>query len=67
MSEQQTTENQDFELSIYRLCNACNKEFKLERVEHNACIRVTVANFEDCPHCGARNDHWIKIDWSIAK
>jgi len=48
---------------IIRLCSSCNEEFKLESVEHNGCIKASVANFEDCPHCGERNDHWIKIDW----
>ena len=50
-------------LVINKLCSSCNKDFELKDVSHNGNIRASVANFEDCPFCGERNDHWIKVDW----
>lgn len=50
-------------LKIERICDSCNKPFVLKDIEHNGVIRASVANFEDCPHCGKRNDHWISVSW----
>lgn len=49
--------------TINKLCHSCNKDFELKAVYHNGMTRASYANFEDCPHCGERNDHWIKVDW----
>lgn len=50
-------------LVINKLCSSCNKDFELKDVQHSGMIRASIANFEDCPHCGERNDHWIKVTW----
>lgn len=49
---------------ITRLCFHCSKDFELKQWEHNGCLKASVANFEDCPHCKKRNDHWLKVEWS---
>ena len=51
------------EIIINRVCSSCNKDFELKAVEHNEMMRASYANFEDCPHCGNRNDHQIKVSW----
>lgn len=51
------------EIVINKLCSSCNKDFVLKDINHNGCIRASTANFEDCPHCGKRNDHWIQVRW----
>jgi len=51
------------EIKIDKICYCCNKEFELKKVEHNNMTQQSIANFENCPHCGTRNDHWIKIEW----
>lgn len=53
------------ELKILRLCSNCNKEFELKDVDHNVCLRSSISNFENCPHCNQRNDTWVKIEWPI--
>lgn len=50
-------------LVLERLCSSCNRSFTLKEVQHNGCMNATITNFEDCPHCGCRNDIWIKVDW----
>lgn len=54
-------------LTFVKLCSYCNKEFELKRVEHNGCLRASVTNFEDCPHCNKRNDTWISVKWAELK
>jgi hypothetical protein len=48
---------------IERLCSSCNKAFILEDVQHNPNVQASISNFENCPHCHARNDTWVKISW----
>lgn len=52
-----------YELTVKKICRSCNKEYALKHIEHNANYRQSVSNFENCPHCGKRNDVWIAIDW----
>ena len=52
---------------IQKLCSHCNKNFELQDVEHNGMLQASIANFENCPHCGTRNDHWIKVEWPKQK
>ena len=52
---------------VHKICSHCNKEFELKKISHNRNYRASMANFEDCPHCGKRNDQWIKIDWPKEK
>ena len=51
------------EIKVERLCKHCHSSFELKAIEHNGCLKASVANFESCPHCDTRNDHWLKIDW----
>jgi hypothetical protein len=44
-----------FTLRVDTLCKNCNKEYEL-LLDVGGCN-----NFSNCIHCGARNDHWIKI------
>ena len=46
-------------MEIYRICSQCNKEFKV--IKQGLAYGDIVTNFEDCPHCGTRNDIWIRI------
>jgi uncharacterized protein with PIN domain len=50
-------------LVINKLCSECNEDFELKKVSHNRNTKSSIANFENCPHCGARNDHWIEVKW----
>ena len=45
-------------LPVYRICNHCNTEFELPIV--NGLSERTSA-FQNCTHCGKRNDTWISI------
>jgi DNA-directed RNA polymerase subunit RPC12/RpoP len=45
-------------LKIFRLCNHCNKEFLLRESSN----KITITNFMNCPHCGKRNDVWVRIN-----
>ena len=51
------------QLVIKPICSHCNKEFTAKDIEHNGCIRASVINFEDCPHCKKRNDIWVQVQW----
>ena len=53
------------EIKIERICSHCNEPYELRDIEHNGNIRASVSNFEDCPHCGIRNDVWIKVAWPV--
>lgn len=55
------------ELKIRKCCSICNSDFELKNVEHNENAQQTVTTFENCPHCGARNDTWIVIKWPKSK
>jgi hypothetical protein len=57
----QTLEHKKCE--IERICSECSKTFILKDVQHNPNVQATFSNFEDCPHCHARNDTWVKISW----
>ena len=49
-------------LVIFRICSHCNKEYKLDMYQMNGLeIRGQAYNFGDCPHCGKRNDVWIRV------
>ena len=41
-------------IKVLHICQKCNKEYKLPINEGIFC-------FGPCPHCGARNDVWIKV------
>lgn len=45
------------------LCSSCSQEFPLKMFGEYAAMRQTVSNFENCPHCGDRNDTWVAVDW----
>lgn len=46
-------------LSLFRICSRCNKEFQITKYFENS-IEI-VATIENCPHCNVRNDIWISI------
>jgi hypothetical protein len=48
---------------IERTCSECNKAFILKAVHHNPNLQETISIFDNCPHCHARNDIWVKISW----
>jgi hypothetical protein len=48
---------------IERTCSECNKAFILKDVHHNPNLQETTSIFDNCPHCHARNDIWVKISW----
>jgi hypothetical protein len=48
---------------IERTCSECNKAFILKDVHHNPNLQETTSIFDNCPHCHARNDIWVKINW----
>lgn len=52
-----------FRPKIKKMCNSCNKEFELKMRGEYAAMRQTISNFENCPHCGVRNDTWIMVEW----
>jgi len=43
-----------------RICEHCNKEYQLKFSYHND-NKVAINNFQTCPHCGTRDDAWIKL------
>lgn len=51
------------EIKISKLCSHCNNDFDLKLIEHNGCVKASISNFEDCPHCNQRNDTWVKVEW----
>ena len=55
------------DIKVERLCKQCHSNFELKAIEHNGCLRASIANFEECPDCGTRNDHWIKVNWPAKK
>lgn len=50
--------NLDFNFEVFRLCEHCNREYKVRLVgfpqDFGSC-------WDDCPHCGIRDDVWISI------
>lgn len=46
------------QLPVFKICSHCNTEFQLN--VSNA-ISERVSAFENCTHCGKRNDTWISI------
>lgn len=46
-------------LTLYKLCCSCNKEFEMRQTSLSFGDLITT--FEDCPHCDARNDTWLRI------
>lgn len=48
------------ELKVYKICSNCNVEYKLT-LRHGAGVDANVTTFEDCPHCGLRDDSWLRI------
>lgn len=47
---------------VLHICSHCNKEYKLEMYSMNGLETRGIAyNFGNCPHCGKRNDVWIRI------
>ena len=55
------------DIKVERLCKQCHSNFELKAIEHNGCLRASIANFEECPDCGTRNDHWIQVNWPVEK
>jgi ribosomal protein S27AE len=47
------------ETVVYRLCSSCNKEYQLDLYRAKD---ATAHNFGNCPHCGKRNDVWIRVE-----
>lgn len=47
-----------YSLPVFRICNHCNTEFELSIVNG---ITERVCAFQNCTHCGKRNDTWISI------
>lgn len=45
-------------MPIFKLCHKCNKEFEVVTSRLN---NGFTSSFQDCPHCGVRNDTWIHI------
>ena len=52
-----------FKPKIKVLCCACSQEFELKLFGEYATMRQTISNFENCPHCGERNDTWVAVEW----
>lgn len=46
-------------LTANRLCSNCSQGFDIE-LSHGGPSKV-VANHQDCPFCGTRNDIWVLI------
>jgi len=44
---------------LFRICEHCNKEYKLDRQYERE--DEIISNFQTCPHCGKRDDAWIKL------
>lgn len=48
-------------ISVLRICEHCNKEFKPLLTQAGNASWDMISNFPDCTHCGKRNDLWILI------
>ena len=48
-------------MKILKLCDNCGEEFELKDIGYSHGGTRLTSNFEDCPHCGTRNDTWIQI------
>ena len=47
---------------VYRICSSCSEEFQLDMASWSSALpRETVNCIAECPHCGARNDVWIRV------
>lgn len=53
--------------TVDRSCEHCNKGFIVKTLTHNPNAKASIVNFENCPHCGKRNDIWVKINWPDQK
>jgi len=45
-------------MPIFRICSHCNTEFELTS---GVTINERVSTFQNCTHCGKRNDTWISL------
>ncbi len=49
---------------VKKVCCGCNKEFTLKMAECPA-LNKSLINIATCPHCNARNDVWIEVEWKL--
>ena len=45
---------------VYRICELCNKEFELKVTDGHGPNKIS--SFQNCSHCGKRNDVWIRVE-----
>ena len=48
------------QIEVERICQSCNETFILT-TDSRYTKNERYFTFQDCPHCGERNDVWIKI------
>lgn len=48
-------------IDVLRLCDHCNQEYHPTMQRAGNTSWDLIHNLGDCPHCGKRNDPWIKI------
>jgi hypothetical protein len=46
---------------VFKICEHCNKEFKLTLTESYVPGMGLLSTDQDCPHCGKHNDIWIRL------
>ena len=46
-------------LDLFRICDSCNKTFQI--TEYSEGLFDIVVAFQNCPHCGERNDIWVTV------